>query len=249
MDLQQHNREECEEITPKQNYKYFEIDALNQNAEHHVIRAANTKNESEVFKGGIFLINAFLREPNKYGEAAGLSLNLLGGHFTKAHLKYVQKGIAASYWNEGELIILDNLSEFISVDDSRVPIYFPLRKLHNLNFPFEKNIDSSQLKRIPRDLTVETKERGIYRVEAILRIKHAPTNANFWHVEFELIDNTKDSENKVVSSIKSYKSDKEFKAQHSSTKLVHSLLNKIKFVARKEPREDLSAIPSSLYTR
>ena len=179
---------------------------------------------------------------------AGLSLNLLGGYFAESHLKYVQKGKAASHWIEGTLVKINDLIEDIFVEESRIPIYLPLFKLHNLQIPFEKNIDQRQLKKLPSGLAVEMKEKDNYEVEATLKVKHTPTNANFWHVEFELSDPTRDSEDKVVKNIKSYKVMKEFKDQHATTKLVHSLLNRIQFLAKKEAETNVVSIPKSVYT-
>ena len=248
MDSPQH-KEECREITPKQHYRYFSVDALSQNDNYYVLRAANTQNVSDVFNNGIFRINALLREPTRYSETAGLSLNLLGGYFTEIHLKYIQKGDAASYWTEGAKTEIDELTKHISVEEGRVPIYFSLFKLHALQIPFEKNIEPKQVRRLPPGLAVEGEKQGEYKVEAILKIKHAPTNANFWHVEFELIDPTRNSDAKTVKDIRSYKLEKEFKDQHPTTKLVHSLLNKIKFLAKKEVSVSPNSIPESVYIK
>lgn len=250
MNSPQHKKE-CGEIIPKQHYKYFSVDALDQKADHYVLRAANTEKADDVFRDGNFRINTFLREPMRYGEVAGLSLNLLGGYFTESHLKYVQKDKAASYWKEGTSVEVNDLIGDVSVEESRIPIYLPLLKLHNLQIPFEKNIGQKQLKKLPPGLAVEIEEKDNYRVEATLKVKHAPTNANFWHVEFELSDLTRDSEDKVVKNIKSYKVEKEFKDQHVTTKLVHSLLklNKIQFLAKKEAEASVISIPKSVYTK
>ena len=245
----QHHKEECREIAPKQHFKYFDIEELSRDADYYTLRAANTKNTDEVFANGILRINTFLREPTGYGEAAGLSLNLLGGYFIESHLKYVQKGEAASYWQEGTSVSIDDLLEHISVEEDRVPIYLPLFKLHSLQILFEKNIDPKQLKKLPQGLAVETEIKGEYKVEATLRIKHAPTNANFWHVEFELSDRTRDSDSKAIKNIKSYKAEKEFKDQHPHTKIVHSLLNKIKFLAKNKAEIHPNSIPESVYTK
>lgn len=248
LDSPQHKKE-CEEIIPKQHYKYFSVDALDRKVDHYVLRVANTKKADDAFKSGDFRINTFLREPTGYGEVVGLSLNLLGGHFTESHLKYVQKDKAASYWKEGTPVGINDLIEYVSVEEDRVPIYLPLLKLHNLQIPFKKSIASKQLKKLPPGLAVETGEDGNYQVEATLKVKHAPTNANFWHVEFELSDLTRDSEVKVIKNIKSYKVEREFKDQHVTTKLVHSLLNKIQFLAKKEAEAGIISIPESVYTK
>ena len=248
MNSPQH-KEECEEIIPREHYRYFSVDALDQKVDHYVLRAANAEKTGNVFKDGDFRINTFLREPKGYGEVAGLSLNLLGGHFTETHLKYVQKGEAAFYWKEGTAVAIKGLIGHISVEEGRIPIYLPLLKLHNLQIPFEKNIMSKQLKKLPPGLAVETEEEGSYQVKATLKIKHAPTNANFWHVEFELSDETRDSEDKVVKKIKSYKADKELRYQTAYTRLVYSLLEEIKFLAKEEINTNLNNIPKSVYTK
>lgn len=241
------HKEECKEIIPKQHYKCFDIETLNQDADYYVLRAANTEKPEDVFRDGIFRVSTFLTVPLGYGEAAGLSLNLLGGYFTEDHLKYIQKDEAASYWTEGTIVEIDALINHISIKEDRVPIYLPLLKLHNLQIPFEKKIMPNQIRKLPPGLAIEGKEQGNYRVRATLKVNHAPTKANFWHFEFELSDPTRDSDVKVVKSITSFKAEKEFKDQHATTKLVHSLLNKIQFFAKQ--KAGITKIPEAVYTK
>jgi len=173
-------------ILPKQNYTpLLDFDVMSTQGEFFIIRRADVNcrdifNEAGALKEGVLSSK----------DIPGLSMNLLGAFYLPKHIKFrtINKG-AESWLNNSKIYMSDFINDYTILNNFCAIIY-KLNCLHNASVPFinEKNKVSDKFVKA-FNLTPEiigTK----YKLEGKIRISHAPTNLNFWHVELDLIDAT-----------------------------------------------------------
>ena len=175
---------------------------------------------------------------------ANLSLNLAGGLFNTshdAHLRFLPtKEEAKELWTGGNVsseIVAQEDS--YSIDNPCFGLCFLVRKIHDRTFPFYKHFDTqAERDEYEHQANMATSEKekkyDAHLVEAFenkksnvlvrprIKVHHAPTNANYWHITLDTYRPTDTEpvgpEEKLTSSDKKmFKALKQDLMQNSTT--------------------------------
>jgi len=131
-------------------------------------------------------------------DIPNMSLNLMGGKFLEKHLKYIPDGKAEAVrmWNGRSKIYLINFLKSYKVEKKYCPIYFDCNAIFEQYFVYGR--------RKAKELNTELKlfyekigkkmdyDKEIHEFIGHTSLSHVPTNLNYWHVEFNLIDYRKE---------------------------------------------------------
>ncbi len=144
-------------------------------------------------------------EKGKYGfsdsifncNVANLSMNLLGGKFLDhKHIMFLPKNEGCREWDGTDNYPIANETNF-SVTEPCFGIYFFIKDIHNVTFPFKKTFQSQQERDEYASAAEETSEES--NIEQIVvghftnsttpveilshtKINHTPTQLNYWHI-------------------------------------------------------------------
>lgn len=198
-------------ILPCRRYLKFDFNILCNLPNVVIARRSNYDSYESTFdRNGLLLIDALRRQSNK--EIFNNSMNLLGGRFKKRHVRFLQKGIAQDCYIIGSSPIpLKQLLPFISTTNIKINILFKLNKIYNAEFPYQVPETPAKSKKefdrikIPIHLAVEVNGEPAHYAKFNGRsvIKHSPTNANYWHVEFDLLPVAESPEHQLTEDDKS----------------------------------------------
>ena len=112
-----------------------------------------------------------------------MSVNLLGGLFELGHVRWKTTGAGAKYWKTREDIKLDDYKESCVPHPYGHALYFNASQLEGINFDVPYVVkDKGLRKKFGKAIKAAFEGKG-ERFEATIRIKHAPTKLNYWHVE------------------------------------------------------------------
>lgn len=205
-------------IIPRINYVYpIDINRLNETGEYVLVRRSE-KTSDEIFnKLGILRDDILLDN-----SIPGMSMNLLGAHFKEKYIKFVPKPPASDYWNTTNNVKLRTYLDKIDVLGTCCPIFFLVKDLQNLQFPYTRPSDKDS-KKLLAALNIQPAQDGLFHIVAKTEIRHKPSNLNYWHVEFTIIE----SDNKNAKPIKDVGS-------KWRKMLVHSIQHVISNAAKKE---------------
>lgn len=218
-------------ILPKKHFKFpFNTDELSKKGSFAIIRRSNKS------KGHSFDSLGFVREDaiiSKPSELPSLSMNILGGEFKPNHLNYKAKGAAIKNWEVNEPILLvDFMDDWEFLEDS-TPIYFPLKDIHIIEFPYERNVGDKETKKLMAAFSFLQKEEKA-RFYGKTSVEHEPVKLNYWHVELKL----KDVEGNTVK-----KADSAWKKSAAE-----SALNDILLVKALPYIQNFATIPKEFYS-
>jgi len=153
------------------------------------------------------------------GSGVNLSLNLAGGEFDtscNAHLRFLAIADEAKAPWKGECVN----PKIISIEDNYkfcTPCFglcFYVREIHNRTFPAYRRFDTEAERdeyalKVAESTTDEEKKYdahlvGVFKKKDIdveirprIKVQHAPTNANYWHVT---LDTTRPTDKKPVET-------------------------------------------------
>lgn len=122
------------------------------------------------------------------GDALGeflhcMSVNVLGGKFEPEHVKWKTVGAGAKYWKTREDIKLADYAESCVPHPHEHAVYFNASELEGMHFDVPCEIkDKGLRKKFGKAIKAAFEGKG-ERIVATIRIKHAPTLLNYWHVE------------------------------------------------------------------
>lgn len=118
------------------------------------------------------------------------SMNLHGGHFQPHHVKFVQKNAAQDSWNGESDVSLEEYEDLIIENSDAVPIFYRASKLcqpQTTPWTFQnKDSYNSALKLFPAGIFPPYTKGASVDLPTEIRIKHMPTNTNYWHVQMEV---------------------------------------------------------------
>ncbi|MDE6295409.1 MAG: hypothetical protein K2M03_05025, partial [Muribaculaceae bacterium] len=128
-----------------------------------------------------------------------LSLNLLGGQFiADRHAIWRQTKPGSDYWLGGKDINLSDYSGCYSHHNTAYPdFYFKVSDLHDrpIKYPrtFNRQSESWPYKAVVTGLRIIDHKSGDKKikgqvtedVKGVLKLKHRPTNLNYWHWQLE----------------------------------------------------------------
>lgn len=179
-------------IIPKRNYiNPIDIDALHSSNESYVTVRRSAKTEDETFNELHKLKEHAIVANDK--KILGLSMNLLGGKFEVEHIKFRTKNAGSESWKTGEPVYFfqKHKNDFEVLEEVLPPIFLYLKDIHEVRFPYRKQYDKETAK-ICKALSIgiEIDENDSSKIILVgqSKVKHTPTNLNYWHIEFSLVD-------------------------------------------------------------
>lgn len=169
-------------LLPKKNYKKINIENLVGLNLFLVRRALKFKSEDVFDEFGFLLDGAIVEESLK--DIAGMSMNLLGGHFLVEHIRFIPKKNAIIDWEEGSNVVWGDIKNDIESKSTEnpIPIFFELFSIHNQPYPYHK-----ENKSLPKGIAVDNNSKHT-KFQGSTSVLHKPTLANFWHIEFHLLE-------------------------------------------------------------
>ncbi len=130
-------------------------------------------------------------------NVANLSMNLLGGKFLgHKHIKFLPKNEGCREWGGTDNYPIANETNF-SVTEPCFGIYFFIKDIHNVTFPFKKTFQSQQerdeyalaAEETSKELNIEqivvghfTNSTTPVEIQSRTEIDHAPNRLNYWHI-------------------------------------------------------------------
>ena len=174
-------------ILPRKNYKSkINFDEHLLENEFILVRRT-TKNPNEAFDElGYVRVDALIENLR---DVPGMSMNLFGGMFDETHLKYIPKGIGANIWDNNKSVKLWGNGNSFEIINVAYPIYFFLSKIHKQQIPFLRRKDDPNVKKLYQALKKKLPEQENIDSEGYSSVSHEPVQLNYWHVEFNLLDN------------------------------------------------------------
>ena len=121
-----------------------------------------------------------------------LSVNLLGGFFEAEHSYFRIKNKGMERWQNGNCVWFHNyLDDYEKIGNCCI-IYLDGNGLHNIDIPYLQSEKTEGLKKkvdeffthLPKPIV----DKGNYKFEGKTKICHDPTNLNYWHIEYNMID-------------------------------------------------------------
>lgn len=219
------------EILPQIGFKFpIDTNKLNSIGSFAVIRRSNKSKDNSFDSLGFVREDAII---SKYSELPNLSMNILGGNFKLKHLKYRPKGLSTKSWRENEEVLLvDYVDQWECLENS-VPIFFPLKDIHTIEFPYERESNDKETKKLMSAFSFLQKENKA-RFQGKTIVEHEPIKLNYWHVELKL----KDVEEKSIK-----KADSTWKKSAAE-----SALNDILLVKALPDMQNFDTIPKEFYS-
>jgi hypothetical protein len=232
-------------LLPKKNYKLIEFDDL-MSFNIIIVRRSLKDTKEETFDDFGFLRDDAMI--NK--DIPRMSMNVLGGFFDVADIKFIQKKPASDDWEIGSKPpLVKNFKDCIEVYKNPIPIFFLLVDIHNIPFPYQKD-----KKTLPPGLSVDledTKKRAL--LNGIVKILHKPTLSNFWHIEFHLFEDKRiikaEKNPKSISKASETNKERPLKEQSVGTQAADYAIRNI-FKAKALPEIDkFDKIPEKYYKK
>ena len=127
------------------------------------------------------------------------SMNLLGGEFQVGlHLAIRQKGRGVDDW-DGETFLSDEeIAVCWELVDASYPIYYRVSDLQNVEIPYKKRIGKESEYKALQDQMIAQDVRAAMSVwdpadpvvsfKGFMRVNHAPTLMNYWHVTLDVYE-------------------------------------------------------------
>lgn len=184
-------------ILPKNHYmSKINIDTLCKDISPVVVRRS-TKPKEDIFnKFGL------MREDSDIisrSEIPGMSMNLLGSAFKYEYIKFNPIGEGTKIWSGSERVSYFRYRQSFNVLPIATPIFFDVANLHDIEFPYKRNIDKEAVK-LMGFLGIKPLEiDGKFELFGKSYVKHEPTCLNYWHVEFQI----KDVQDNLIEKAKS----------------------------------------------
>lgn len=117
-----------------------------------------------------------------------MSTNLLGAKFdANKHIQFSPTGEARNDW-DGRKIEFPHYSESFQIIANCSYVAYKGRKLHNIPFPYLKNLSNYEKKKakvLGIDLG-KINASNEYQCMGTIRLAHKPTMLNYWHVVMDL---------------------------------------------------------------
>ena len=173
-------------IIPKENYIFpINIDGLNQSGEYVIVRRSNKSEDKTFDEMGYLREDALI---SRIDQFPNLSMNILGGRFQTKHIRYKAKmGIATKKWVEKErVLLLDYKDEWVTWSDA-IPIYFTLKDIHNIEFPYLRDSKDKETKKL-KEIFSFLEQDNDTKFTGKTYIEHEPIKLNYWHIELKLKD-------------------------------------------------------------
>lgn len=124
-----------------------------------------------------------------FEHIAHLSMNLLGGLFRPEYICFVQKKPGCEPWC-GENIKYEDYAPYVNEIADAVPIFYLASKINQKNLAVTVMFNDSQSYKMFKE-KVEGAwpefHKGIsIEITSEMRIEHAPSNLNYWHLQMEV---------------------------------------------------------------
>lgn len=168
-------------LLPKKQYKKIDIDNLVGLNVFVVRRALKFKNEDIFDELGLLLDGAIIDESLK--DVSGMPMNLLGGKFLVEHIRFIPKKGATKDWDEVSDAVWEDIKDNIESIENPIPIFFELFSIHKQTYPYYR-----ENKSLPKGITTDNNLKST-KYQGSTYVFHKPTLANFWHIEFHILEN------------------------------------------------------------
>lgn len=230
-------------LLPKKNYKMIDIENLVDLRLFLVRRALKLKSEDVFDEFGFLLDGAIVEESLK--DIAGMSMNLLGGHFLVEHIRFIPKKAAMKDWEEGNDVAWEDIKSNIESIENSIPIFFELFSIHKQVYPYFK-----ANKNLPKGIAVDSNSKHT-KFQGSTCITHKPTLANFWHIEFQILAEDESFDNQLVdrSKIKSFDYDRNPDEQPYRTQCAYFAYQHCIKVKAHQNIEEFDNIPILFYKK
>ena len=176
-------------ILPKKRYVHiFQIDGIIAIQDSYILRRSNNSFE-DTFNTSDDLIT--LREDAiEPIDIPNMSLNLIGGKFKEKYLRFIplMRTDAVESWDGIKRIYLSEFLRQYNESNEFCPVYFHVNRIHGVEFPYQR-AKAKELNKILNELGQEpTETNEKYNFRGRTEVVHDPTNLNYWHTEFRLLD-------------------------------------------------------------
>lgn len=134
-------------------------------------------------------------------DVPNMSMNILGAKYKLCHLKYIIKSPGCEKWAGGKITLLSVLlkRKCIRISANYSACAYKISSLHNRKVPYERSFSSMKdykdanikeenqaICAMQNTLFKDFKENKPYQFEAVIELKHVPTNFNYWHIELNV---------------------------------------------------------------
>ena len=168
-----------------------------------IVRRSNKSKQETFNKFGMVRDDAILDN-----EIPGMSMNLLGGMFQSDFIYLNPTKDASKKWDGSEIVLYSKYRKLVQKIPVTTPIFFEVKKLHNITFPYNRIIDKDTRKLVNSLDIKPIEDSGHFKFLGRSVIIHEPTRLNYWHVEFQILDimnqqvtNTSSNWKKTVAKI------------------------------------------------
>lgn len=132
----------------------------------------------------------------------GLSMNLLGSFFQVEDIEFNPKSPGSDKWDGLLIVNICDFSESIeTIAPPFCPVFFDISNIHNADVPFERTLNKDLKRKLIQAKIIDDKYReSTKELNYKIKIEHAPTNLNYWHIELTLWDGNSDEETKIENA-------------------------------------------------
>lgn len=122
-----------------------------------------------------------------------MSINLYGGLFQPEHVRFVQKKPASDPWDGTSDVSLDEYIVYVTENDRYTPVFYRASELFQNDvktavFFQDRNAydaASAWFSKNGYSLPPYEKDKS-FIIDIEIRVKHVPTNLNYWHTQMEV---------------------------------------------------------------
>lgn len=121
-----------------------------------------------------------------------MSMNLHGGLFQPEHVRFVQKKPACDKWNGKSDVSLDEYIQYVEENDNCTPIFYLASDLCQdirtlVSFQDRTAYKAAADFFAESSFTMPPYEKGkLLEIVVEVRVKHEPSNLNYWHTQMEV---------------------------------------------------------------
>ena len=174
-------------ILPKENFTLsINIGTLKDNCNLYITRRIDSDLDlSEITLNN----NSFKDLIWKQEKPQNMSWNLLGKYFLPKYNRYIPNKFGSMDWQGCDTIMPYLTRGQFHTEIKHYNAFIPLAKIHGIKFPI--SLEGKPQRDFLQKTQIEPKPiiiNGSISVRGELLIEHRPTNFNYWHVQFLMID-------------------------------------------------------------